>query len=194
VIIAASGGILMRIAILALVLFSTVGTIRADEEKIDVKDLPKAVLAAVQAKFPEGKVTGAAKEEEGGKVTYEVALEDKNSKIDVAVSAKGKILEVEKTIDEQKLPKAVAATLAAKYPRAKIKRAEEIVKYDEDEGEDAKKEAKAGEHQENEKTFEVVLAVEGKGDVEVKLSPAGKILDDKDDEDDKDEKKEKQKD
>ena len=118
----------MRIAIFPLVLVSAVGTIRTDEQKIDVKDLPKAVLAAVKAKFPEGKVTGAAKEEEGGKVTYEVALEDKNSKIDVAVSAKGKILEVEKTIDEQKLPKAVAATLAARYPKARPKKSSSMTK------------------------------------------------------------------
>ena len=182
----------MRIAMLSLGLLATLGSVRADEQKIDVKDLPKTVLAAVKAKFPEGKVTGAAKEEEAGKVTYEVALEDNNTKIDVAVSAKGKILEVEKTIEEKQLPKAVAATLAAKYPKAKIKKAEEIVKYDEDE--DGKKKAKADELEENEKTFEVVLAVEGKGDVEVKLSPAGKILDHEDDDDDKDEKKEKGKD
>ena len=184
----------MRIAILALVLSSAVGTIRADEQKIDVKDLPKAVLAAVKAKFPEGKVTAAAKEEEGGKVTYEVALEDEEQQDrDVAVSAKGKILEVEKTIEEKKLPKAVAAALAAKYPKAKIKKAEEIVKYDEEEDEGEKEKAKAGEREGNEKTFEVVLTVEGKGDVEVKLSPAGKILDDENDEDDKVEKKETEK-
>jgi Putative beta-lactamase-inhibitor-like, PepSY-like len=185
---------LMRIAILSVGLLAAIGTVRADEEKIDVKDLPKPVLASVKAKFPEGKVIGAAKEEEGGKLIYEVALTDADTKIDVAVSAKGKILEVEKTIEAKTLPKAVAAALAAKYPNAKIKKAEEIVKYEENDDEDGDKNAKDSEHDKHEKSFEVVLAVEGKGDVEVKLSPAGKILAEEDDGDDENEKKEKGKD
>lgn len=180
VVITVEGVPLMRIAILSLGLLAAVGTVRADEEKIGVKDLPTAVLAAVKAKFPEAKVTGAAKEVEGGKTTYEVLLEEGDSKIDVAVSSKGKIVEVEKTIDAKKLPKAVLATVEAKYPKAKIKKAEEVVKYEEDE---------------EEKLFEVILASEGKDDVEVKLSAKGKILDNEDDdEDEKDEKKQKGKD
>ena len=36
----------MRAAMLALGLIITAGPVRADEEKIDIKSLPKAVLAA----------------------------------------------------------------------------------------------------------------------------------------------------
>jgi hypothetical protein len=173
VVIAPEGETLMRIAILSLGLLAAVGAVRADEETIGLKDLPKAVRAAVKAKFPEGKLIKAAKEEDEGKTIYEVVVEEEDAKIDVAVSAKGKILEVERTIEPKELPKAVAATLKSKYPKAKIKKAERVVKYGEDE---------------EEKFFEVLLASKGKEDVEVKLSAKGKILDDKDDEEDDDKK------
>jgi uncharacterized membrane protein YkoI len=180
VVIAPKGETLMRIAILSLGLLAAVGAVRADEETIGLKDLPKAVRAAVKAKFPEGKLIKAAKEEDEGKTIYEVVVEEEDAKIDVAVSAKGMILEVERTIEPKELPKAVAATLKSKYPKAKIKKAERVVKYEEDE---------------EEKYFEVLLASKGKEDVEVKLSAKGKILDDKDDEEDDDKKgKKKEKD
>jgi Putative beta-lactamase-inhibitor-like, PepSY-like len=179
-VIAPEGETLMRIAILSLGLLAAIGAVRADEETIGLKDLPKAVRAAVKSKFPEGKVIKAAKEEDEGKTIYEVVVEEEDAKIDVAVSAKGKILEVERTIEPKELPKAVAATLKAKYPKAKIKKAERVVKYEEDE---------------EEKFFEVLLASKGNEDVEVKLSAKGKILDDKDDEEDDDKKgKKKEKD
>lgn len=171
----------MRIGFLSLGVLAMLGIVRADEEKIDVKNLPAGVLAAVKAKFPEGKVTGAAKEEEDKKVIYEVSLTDQDVKIDVAVSAKGKILEVEKTIEAAKLPEAVAATLKAKYPSAKVKKAEEIAKYkdDEDDKKGNKKE-KDDEDDKPETFFELVLASPGKSDVEVKFSPQGKVIEEED--------------
>ena len=153
--------------------------LRADEESIKVSDLPKAVAAAVKAKYPNGKMTKAAKEEEDGKTTYEVAVETEGKKLDVAVSAKGKILEVEETITAETLPEAVVAAIKAKYPEAKIKKAEKISKFEEDE---------------EEKLFEVVLATEGKADVEVKVTPNGKINKDGEDEEDDKPGKKKQKD
>jgi hypothetical protein len=172
----------MRIGLLSLGVLAMLGIVRADEEKIDVKNLPAGVIAAVKAKFPEGKVTGAAKEEENKKVIYEVSLTDQDVKIDVAVSAKGRILEVEKTIDSAKLPEAVAAMLKAKYPSAKIKKAEEINKYkdDEDDKEDRKKKEKDDEDDKPETFFELVLASPGKSDVEVKFSPQGKVIEEED--------------
>ena len=160
----------MKFAILSVGLLIT-GLARADEQKIEVKDLPKPVLAAIKAKFPEAKVTGAAKEEADGKTVYEVAIKDDDETADLAVSPKGKILEVEKSIAAKKLPSAITTALEAKYPKAKIKKAEVVVKYEEDEDD------------EEEKTFEVILAAPGKEDVEVKLSPKGKILDDGEEED-----------
>jgi hypothetical protein len=164
----------MRATIASLGLLAALGTTQAGEEKIDLKKLPPGVLAAVRAKFPEGKLTGAAKEEEDRKVIYEVTLTDHDAKVDVAVSPKGKILEVEKVVAVGKLPQAVAATIKTQYPRAKITKSEEVIKYEEDE--------------EEERFYEVILSIEGKDSIEVKLSPKGKVLDDEGDDDENDKK------
>lgn len=170
----------MRFAVLSLGLVIAAGSAFADEDSIKVEDLPKAVRAAVKKKFPEGKLISAAKEEEDGKTVFEVVVEDDDAKMDVAFSAKGKLMEVEKTIDVAKLPGEVTAAIEKKFPKAKIKKAEKVVKYeDEDDEDDA------------EKFFEVVLSVEGKKDFEVKVSPKGKLLKDDEDDDDHEEKEEK---
>ena len=48
--------------------------------------------------------------------------------MDLALNAEGKILEIEKEIPVDELPKAVTKRLAAKYPGAKIEKVEEITK------------------------------------------------------------------
>ena len=157
----------MRFAVLSLSLMIAAGSAFADEDSIKVEDLPKAVRAAVKKKFPEGKLLAASKETEDGKTIFEVVVEDDGAKIDTAFSAKGKLLEVERSIDVDKLPKEVTAAIEKKYPKARIKKAEKVVKY-EDEDEDDDDDA--------EKFFEVVVSVDGKESVEVKVSPKGKIL------------------
>ena len=165
----------MRFTVLSLGLMIAAGSAFADEDSIKVEDLPKAVRSAVKKKFPEGKLVSAAKEEEDGKTIFEVVVEDDDTKLDVAFSAKGRLLEVEKKIDVAKLPSEVSAAIEKKFPKAKIKKAEKVVKYeDEDDDEDEDEDDDA------DKFFEVVLSVEGKKDLEVKISPKGKIL--KDDE------------
>jgi hypothetical protein len=171
----------VRIAVLSLGLVIVAGSAFADEESIKVEDLPKAVRSAVKKKFPEGKLVSAAKEEEDGKTVFEVVVEDDDEKMDVAVSAKGKLLEIEKTIDAGKLPSEVTAAIEKKFPKAKIKKAEKVVKFEDEEGDE--------DEDEEEKFFEVVLSVEGKESFEVKVSPKGKIMKDEDEEhEEKDEK------
>jgi len=171
----------VRFAVLSLGLAIATGSVFADEDTIKVEDLPKAVRSAVKKKFPEGKLVSAAKEEEDGKTVFEVVVEDDGEKTDVAVSAKGKLLEIEKTIDADKLPGEVSAAIAKKYPKAKIKKAEKVIQFEDEEGDE--------DEDEEEKFFEVVLAIEGKGSFEVKVSPKGKILkNEKEDHEERDEK------
>ena len=112
----------------ALTFLCLFGAARAGEENISFEKLPKAVREAVKAKFPEAKVTGAAKEEEGGKVTFEVMLKSEGKTIDVALSPDGKILEVEKEVALQDIPSAARKVLADRYTNAKIKKVEAITK------------------------------------------------------------------
>lgn len=161
----------MKIAFLSLGLLAAVATVHADEEKTEIKDLPKPIHTALTTKYPNGTLTKASKEEEEGKVVYEVTVEVEEKKLEVAISAKGKLLEVEQAIDAGHLPKAVASAIKDRYPKARIKKIEQVTKFEEDE---------------EEKFFEVVLSSKHKSNLEVKISPAGKILEEeKDDEDDK---------
>ena len=85
------------------------------------------VVAAVEKRFPDAKVTGAGREEEEGKVVFEVQLSDKAQHVDVSVGADGTIQEIEKQITEERLPKAVRRVLAEKYGKSQLKLAEEVI-------------------------------------------------------------------
>jgi uncharacterized membrane protein YkoI len=122
--------LLGRLAAGVVMMVLTAAGARADEEKVPLDKLPKAVTDAVKAKFPSAELVKAEKETEDGKTVYEVNLKSGGHSMDVTVTPEGKILEVEKTIAAKDLPKAVANALEAKYPRATITIAEEISKDD----------------------------------------------------------------
>ena len=147
------------VAIVAFALLS--GTTRADEKKLEIKDLPQAVTDAVKAKFPDAELLKASTEKENGKVEYEVDIKHKGQKIDVTLTEDGKITELEKTINVEDLPKVVSDALAQKYPGATRKKAEEIVKVTDG----------------NEKleAYELVIT-SGDKKLEVTFSPEGKFV------------------
>ncbi len=66
-----------------------------DEKDEKNAELPKAVVGAVKEKFPGGKVIGASKEGKGEKATYEVELRYKTATLEVVLTAKGEVVEVE---------------------------------------------------------------------------------------------------
>lgn len=71
-----------------------------DEEEVAVADLPAAVVEAVIARFPDGKIVEAEMETEDGKTVYEVEVKDDGIEYEVEVSAEGEILEVESEEDD----------------------------------------------------------------------------------------------
>ncbi len=115
------------------------------------------MLDTVKTKFPGAKLTGASKENEKGKIEYEVALKYKDHTYDVIVAADGKLIAIEKAIAVKDLPKVVATAVATKYPKSTIKTAEEITKG-------------------SKVTYEVHLVTAQKRSVEVVLDSSGKIL------------------
>jgi uncharacterized membrane protein YkoI len=146
----------VSVALAAFVLLGTAAA-RADEEKVPLDKLPKAVTEAVKAKFPGAELVSAGKETENGQLLYEVALKHKGHKMDVTFKADGTLVSVEKEITAQDLPKAVAKTLADKYPKATFTKVEEETK-------------------DGKVTYEVVLVTAEKKTFEVVLSPDGKIV------------------
>jgi uncharacterized membrane protein YkoI len=149
-----------------------VGTVRAEEQKVPLDKVPKAVLDAVKSKFPEAKLLGAEIEKEDGKTHYEIALKNKDQKIELLLTPEGQLVSMEKVIAAKDLPKAVTEALEAKYPKATYKVIEEVI------------EIKDGKEQPA--VYEVLLVTSEKNKVEVVLAADGKIT--------KEEKKEKKKD
>jgi uncharacterized membrane protein YkoI len=101
-----------------------------DDEMVPLDQLPKAVTKAIQKKFRNAELVEADKLKEDGQVLYGVTIKFKKQELDVIVTPEGKILRVEKDIEEEAIPKAVLAALKKKYPKATVKSAMEISKDD----------------------------------------------------------------
>lgn len=134
---------------------------RADEEKVPLDKLPKAVVAAVKARFPKAEMTEGAKEEDDQKKTvYEVTLKEGGKNIDVTLTPEGVITAIEKEIAVTDLPKAVADGIEAKYPKGAVKFAEEVIKVTD--GKEALAYYEARVETADKKTVEVEVAADGK--------------------------------
>lgn len=134
---------------------------RADETKIPLSEVPKAVLDAVKAKFPKTEIKQAIKEVEDGKTSYEIETKEGDRSIDINLKPDGTILSFEKELAVGDLPKAVMTAIETMYPKAKIEKAELLTEI-----EDGKEET----------VYEVALTTADKKETEVKLSPEGKIV------------------
>jgi uncharacterized membrane protein YkoI len=137
------------------------------EEEIPLDKLPKVVVDAVKAKFPGAELQSAAKEDEDGTLVYEVVIKHKGHTIEVILSLAGKITASEKAIEAKDLPAKVSKALAETYPKATIKKTEELTKNDKI-------------------SYEVILETADKKALEVVFDPEGKVID----EEAKDEKEE----
>ena len=160
---------------LALLATCLTGSALADEE-LGVKDLPKAVVAAVKARYPQGEIEEVEQETEDGKTVYEVEVEIESdgheTELTLSLTPEGKILEIEKEIAAKDLPKAVAEALAAKYPKASYQRIEEVVKVEND--------------KDKLDSYEVLVLTADKKKLATSVTPNGKIKEQKEAEDDND--------
>jgi uncharacterized membrane protein YkoI len=131
---------------------------RAEEEKIPLDKVPKAVVDAVKKKFPDVKLDKASTEKEDGKTIYELAFTYKDSKYEVECEEDGTIVAIDKVITAKELPKEVAKTLEEKYPKATYKTIEEVTKKDKI------------------AHYEIDLVTADKKGIEVEIDPSGKVL------------------
>jgi uncharacterized membrane protein YkoI len=155
---------------------------RAHEEQLPLAHVPKPVLDAVQARFANARITGAAKETENGRMVYEVTLVEQGRNVDVTSSPSGELLTIEKTIEAGALPDIPATALQSKYPGATYRSVEEVVEL--------------GKQPERPAYYEVELETADRHTVEVKVTPDGAIITGQDEhkgDKDKDKDKDKQK-
>jgi uncharacterized membrane protein YkoI len=149
------------LAMVALALFAFMAFARPDdEEKVPLDKLPKAVVEAVKKRFPKAELVSASKEDEDGKIVYELQIKDGGTKLDVTVTLEGVITTIEKEIKAGDLPKPVAEALEKKYPKATYKIVEEIIKVKDGKDQPAYYEALL--ETADKKTFEVEVAADGK--------------------------------
>ena len=66
------------------------------ETPVELKDIPAPVTAALESYFPGSKAVSAKRDDEDGKVEYEVRIAYKDLQLDVDLAADGKILDVDK--------------------------------------------------------------------------------------------------
>jgi Putative beta-lactamase-inhibitor-like, PepSY-like len=137
--------------------------VAADEKKVPLGEVPKPVLDAVKLKFPRAELKEAVKDVDDDETSFEISLLNAGKHITVTLDDEGEIEEIETEIALSELPKPVTDAIAGKYPKATLKKAEEVVEI-----EDGKEE----------KAYEVdVVTAEGKS-VEVRVEASGKIEED----------------
>jgi hypothetical protein len=133
----------------------------ADEETVPLEKVPKAVMDAVKARFPGGEVKGAAKEVENGKTVFEINLKHNGHVVDATLTPEGELVTIEKEIASKDLPAVVAKSVETAYPKATWKKIEEVIKVE-------KKVEKLD-------FYEILLVTADKKELEVVVSPEGKI-------------------
>jgi uncharacterized membrane protein YkoI len=147
------------VAVAGLVALGAAAVADDKAEKLSQDKLPKAVADAIKARFPGGKITGAEKETEDGKVVYDIELTSGGLKYEMDIHADGTIIEVEKEIKD--VPTAITKAVEGKYPKAKIVEVMEVNKVE------GKKETPIH--------YEVTIEVDGKKS-EVIVSLDGKTV------------------
>ncbi|MBA4063351.1 MAG: hypothetical protein C0501_06495 [Isosphaera sp.] len=153
-----------HLATAALAAFALTLPARADEEKVPPDKIPKAVMDALQAKFPKAKIDKCTRAKEDGAVVYDIEFTQDGRKCEADIKEDGTYINYEKEIPAKDLPKAARDALDKRYPKATFK---EVMEETEVKGKDEKVAA-----------YEVVLETADKKEVEVKVSPDGKILED----------------
>lgn len=130
------------------------------EDEIPVEKLPAVVAAAVHKLFPKVTFDSVSTYTDEKKVLhYEVFFKHNKGEYEVTVTEKGKVIEVAREIEFKDLPKAVAAAVKAKYPKATIGEVSELTEPD-----------VKGKH------YHVELTTAGGKDVELTYTPDGKLV------------------
>lgn len=170
----------------ASVVFGLAALAAADEgkeTKVDLDDLPEAVVDEIEEEFEGAKIRAAEKGMDDGETFYEVEIKQGERSLDVVLDEDGEIEEVAREIDADDLPKAVTAALNKKFRNPKIREAEKVREYEDDDDGDDSGDAKAKSKDDDEDD------ADDDDDKPGKKQSAGD--DDDDDDDDRDGKKDK---
>jgi hypothetical protein len=123
--------------------------------------LPKPVREAIRKRFPSAQMIEAKERTRDGKAVYSVSLVQARRRADVTVTGDGQVTRVVRDIALDDVSRAAADALAAKYPNSTYRSIEEVSRLE------AGAEAVV--------FYEILLATAAKREVEVQVTPDGKI-------------------
>ena len=103
---------------------------RADDQKVPLDKVPAKISAAINGRFPGAELKSVEKENEDGKIMWDVELTQKGRKYEMDIKDDGTIIEIEKGVAEKDFPAACAAAVKKKYPTATIKDIMEVNKVE----------------------------------------------------------------
>jgi hypothetical protein len=136
---------------------------RAQGDKIPLERVPKAVMDSAKARFPGAEIKVASEETEEGKPpVFAVRMKHHRHDMGVTFKADGTVILVETAVREKELPKVVLRAVGHKYPGARIRHAESVMK-----GPEVKKKA---DH------YELYLVTAANIPALARVGPDGKVL------------------
>jgi len=152
------------LATLASFLFIGTSKVSAQEEAVPHDKIPKAVMDALLAKFPQAKIDTCTRAKEGADIVYDIEFKQRGRKCEADIKENGFYINYEKAIEAKDLPRTVRQAIRKRYPESTLK---EIMEETEIRGKDERLSA-----------YEVVLETADKKEVEVRVAPNGEILED----------------
>lgn len=132
------------------------------QDQLELDKIPKVVMDALKAKFPDAEIHQWTKETEGDIVVYDIEFKQQDRKFEADIKEDGTIHNWEKEIAAKDLPQAVKKVVEEKYPESTHIEIMEIRAVKE--GEDVLE------------GYEIVLETADKKEVEVTVSPDGEVL------------------
>lgn len=102
------------------------GALLAADKKVEMKDLPAAVQAAVKEQTTSATLVGLSKEVENGKTLYEVETKVNGKTRDLLLDAKGAVVETEDEVEMTSIPAAAQAALKKKAGTGTIEKVEKL--------------------------------------------------------------------
>ena len=134
------------------------------EADLGLDKIPKVVMDALMARFPDAEIQKWSKEKEGDIFVYDIEFKQQDRKFEADIKEDGTIHNWEKEIAAVDLPLAAMKAVETKYPESTIQEIMEITAVTE--GKEALE------------AYEVVLETSDKKEVEVAVAPDGAILED----------------
>ncbi len=149
-------------AAIAALLLALPATHAQEQDKLELDKIPKTVMDALKAKFPQAEIRKCTKEKEGDIIVYDIEFTQNEQKLEADIKEDGTIHNWEKQITAKQCPKAVKRAAKKAYPKSTFKEIMEITAVTD--GKDALE------------GYEIVLETADKKVLELMLAPDGKIV------------------